>query len=414
MLELGIEFGKEEVALLQNAATHGIIDLSNMREQLIRKERKELLKQHKFAIWQGQKGGWYTYLPDDVRGRIQHKRKDRDSLEKLIVDFYRITETKIYIREVFDNWLTEKMDFNEISDATYDKYRCDYKRYFENSNIEKKVIGKITEEDLENFIRKTISYYSLTRKGYSGLRTLILGIFKYAKKRKYTQISITHFFGDLDLSPKIFRLSIRKKEEQVYLEAEIILIAEYVHRYPTIENLGILLAFQTGVRVGELSTLKSDDIDIVARTIHIQRTEVKYKDKQSNRTVHRVQEFPKTECGDRYLIITESAIDTLTKILESNDCSERKFLFEKKGKRILSGSFGKRIMAICKELEIRPRSMHKIRKTYGTTLIDANVDESLIMEQMGHKDISTTKKYYYFSNKDDASKISQINDAIFI
>lgn len=38
--------------------------------------------------------------------------------------------------------------------------------------------------------------------------------------------------------------------------------------------------------------------------------------------------------------------------------------------------------------------MHKIRKTYGTTLIDNNVDDALVAEMMGHKDISTTKKYY--------------------
>ena len=37
--------------------------------------------------------------------------------------------------------------------------------------------------------------------------------------------------------------------------------------------------------------------------------------------------------------------------------------------------------------------MHKIRKTYGTTLIDSDVDEGFITEQMGHSDISTTKNY---------------------
>ncbi len=56
--------------------------------------------------------------------------------------------------------------------------------------------------------------------------------------------------------------------------------------------------------------------------------------------------------------------------------------------------------------------MHKIRKTYGTTLLDSDVDEKFVMEQMGHTDIATTKKYYYFSNKSTENKVKQINSAI--
>ncbi|MEE0649941.1 tyrosine-type recombinase/integrase [[Clostridium] scindens] len=48
--------------------------------------------------------------------------------------------------------------------------------------------------------------------------------------------------------------------------------------------------------------------------------------------------------------------------------------------------------------------MHKIRKTYGKTLIDSDVDEGFITEQMGHSDISTTKKLYYFINKTTKNK----------
>ena len=56
--------------------------------------------------------------------------------------------------------------------------------------------------------------------------------------------------------------------------------------------------------------------------------------------------------------------------------------------------------------------MHKIRKTYGTTLIDGGVDESIIIEQMGHSDIHCTKQYYYFSNKNREKKQSQLSKAI--
>jgi integrase len=56
--------------------------------------------------------------------------------------------------------------------------------------------------------------------------------------------------------------------------------------------------------------------------------------------------------------------------------------------------------------------MHKIRKTYGTTLLDGDVDDALIAEMMGHKDINTTRQYYYFSNKDEAHQVEQMTRAL--
>jgi len=72
------------------------------------------------------------------------------------------------------------------------------------------------------------------------------------------------------------------------------------------------------------------------------------------------------------------------------------YLFEVNGKRILTNSYNDGIARMCKALNISRISMHKIRRTYGTTLFDNDVDESIIMEQMGHSDISTTRRFYYY------------------
>lgn len=396
--------------LLKYMESNGIINLDDIRINIENMKREELLKKHCFNIWQGKNGKWYTYLPDEEKGRIQKSRTTEKALKDLLVDFYKEVEINPLISEVYRHWIDEKMEYNEICKGTFDRYECDFKRYFTDAKISNKKIKSITEEDIELFIRGTIAKFSLTRKGYSGLRTLILGIFKFAKKRNLSKISITSFMGDFELSKNVFRKNIKAKETQVYMQDEIPIITNYLKENPTIEHLGILLAFQTGVRVGELVSLKPSDKK--ENSIHVQRTEIKYKDPVTNKTVHEVKEFPKTECGDRYVIVTESVNETINKILELNPSGE--YLFEKNGRRIYGASFNKRLMSVCKELGITGKSMHKIRKTYGTTLIDANVDESLIMEQMGHKDISTTKKFYYFSNKNEKTKAKQIKRAISI
>ena len=85
---------------------------------------------------------------------------------------------------------------------------------------------------------------------------------------------------------------------------------------------------------------------------------------------------------------------------------------QKGNKRFWTNTFNDRLYKACDKCGLPRRSMHKIRKTYGTTLIDANVDDSLIMEQMGHSDIATTRKYYYYSNKNSQNNQNQIEKAI--
>lgn len=192
------------------------------------------------------------------------------------------------------------------------------------------------------------------------------------------------------------------------MEDEISLITEYLNNNPTLLNLGILLAFETGMRVGELSTLRPGDIK--DGFIRVRRTEYKYRD-TNGKWVVTIREHTKTDAGSRDLIIPDSAKATLEKIKALNPDGE--FLFQtKRGKWIRSHALNKHLYVVCKSLKIPLRSMHKIRKTYGTTLIDSDVDERFIMEQMGHADISTTKKYYYYSNKSVANKKQQINAAI--
>lgn len=373
------------------------------------KSREYYLSLHHYAIWEGSNGKWYTYLPKDG-GRVQKQRSSKDDLEDMIAEYYKSQQDEPTIKEVFIDWANEKLEFKEIVKGTYDKYHNDYKRFFEGTDLEKEKVKNITEDELEAFIRKSIVIHEMTKKTFSNFRTLIFGIFKYAKKKKYTSISISSFIRDLELSRNVFRKTIKNKEDEIFMEDEILSVTNYLKANPTVLNLGLLLAFQTGIRVGELAALKPSDV--IKKTIHIQRQEIKYKHPKTNKCVHEVVEFTKTDAGNRYVIITDSALDTIEKIRTLNPNGE--YLFEINGKRILTNSYNDAISRVCKTLKIKRKSMHKIRRTYGTTLLDNGVDESLIMEQMGHSDISTTRKYYYYSNKNMKTKELQIEKAIKI
>ena len=45
-------------------------------------------------------------------------------------------------------------------------------------------------------------------------------------------------------------------------------------------------------------------------------------------------------------------------------------------------------------------------------LLDHDVDDSFVAEQMGHTDVSTTRKLYYYSNRSAKTKQDQIAQAV--
>lgn len=403
----------DEETLFSYAIENGIIDPVGIRNDYEKMERKKYLEKHNHKVWQTKKGDWKTYFDDEdnPRGCVLRTRATMEGMEELIVKHYRDIDVDPFIDQVFQEWNNQRLAFGEITKQSYSRYLNDFKRFFPpDCLLRQKKFREITENDLEIFIKSTIHDKGLTSKTYSGLRTIIRGAFKYGKSQHYTDLSITAFLGDLELSRKVFVRKRIDKESEIFNEDEVVLIKSYLHKNGKIRDMGILLAFETGLRVGELSTLKKTDIIRERKCIHIQRTEISYKDPDTKKRICEVQNFPKTESGDRYLIITELAINLIDEIIKLNPNDE--YLFSENGKRIRSNAFNRRLSRICDDLHIKHRSMHKIRKTYGTTLLDARVDESTVAEQMGHADIATTRRYYYRSNKSDSTKFHQINQAL--
>ena len=393
--------------ILQYAVDSGIINLESIKNFVDDMTKKEILAQHKYAIVQGSDGRWSTRVPlDDGTSAVRH-RKTREELEDYLVNYYKELKKSIYIKDVFWKWMNEKLDYGEIKKQSYDKYCAEFKRFFtKDSFICIKKMKNITEEDLERFIKTTIRDMELTRKAYSGLVTLLNGIFKYGKKMGCTTISISTFIKDLYLPKNIFKKNFKDKKTEVFMEDEIPVIIGYLKENPDIWNLALLLQFETGARIGEISTLKKEDIK--KHSILIRRTEVKIKIDDVWKMV--VSELPKTDAGYREIILPPSAQWTISKILELNPNGD--FLFMDKGKRIRENTYNKRLNRICEKLNIPHRTTHKIRKTYGTTLLDSDVNDSFVAEQMGHTDVSTTRKLYYYSNKSYKTKLNQISGAI--
>lgn len=377
-----------EIDVLKFAIENGILDLNPIYAQVEQMKKEQYLDAHNKSIWQGSKGYWYTHIGDDNK---LVKRKSKEDLEQFIIDYYYGSQTPTF-QECYMNWSKSKLNHGEIQKQTYDRYMIDYKRFF--GDFGKNKISNITEDMLYDLILDTIHDQHLTAKAWSGMRTLILGTFKYAKRKRYTDISISTFMRDLDISRNAYRKRKFKDAESVFTDIEIQKIKNSMDKKVNILDLGILLAFETGLRCGELSSLEYSDLQ--DNVLKIDKTEVHYKQEDGS-TIHVVRDSTKGKFDERNVVVTSKSVELIELVHKLNP--DGKYLFEKDGKRIIGKCFTSRLYRLCKKSGIPQRSLHKCRKTYATKLANAGIDKKVICGQMGHTDFKTTENHYWFNNK---------------
>lgn len=156
------------------------------------------------------------------------------------------------------------------------------------------------------------------------------------------------------ISANSFKKNHKESSECVFTGEEEKEIFSFVESQdPTLLNYGILLAFETGLRCGELSALEWKDVS--DGKINVHNTEIKFKD-EDGVVRHEVRDYPKTEAGFREIILTDRAKRILRVIRTLNPFG--KYIFTKNGKRMIGKVFTSRLYRICDALGIRRRSIH--------------------------------------------------------
>lgn len=373
---------------LKYAIEHGIIDISYMQKQIEMNKRKEFLEKHPYTIWQGKDGYWHTYLPDKEKGRIPRKKSTQESIQNDVIEYWKSELENPTIREVFEEWNNRRLELQKISSATHLRNAQVFNRHYGELGLQK--IKSVDPEDIGEFLEEQVSKFQLTSKGFSNLKTITRGFLKRAKKRKLITFSVEDIFNDLDTSETDFKKIIKEDYEEVFNEDETPIMIDYLTKNADLMNLGILLMFVTGARIGEVVTLKHSDFD--GNSFKIRRTETRYLD-ENKKNIYTVKDFPKSQAGVRIAIIPEGFVWISQKLKMQNPFSE--FIFEKNGKRITTAALRSRLRSVCDKTGIYRKSPHKIRKTYGTILLDNHIDNKLIMGQMGHTDIACTEGHYH-------------------
>lgn len=171
-------------------------------------------------------------------------------------------------------------------------------------------------------------------------------------------------------------------------------------------ELNFRFVLQTGLRVGELTGLKWEDIDFKNKTLSVKRT-MKYdnsvKDWKSGE--------PKSKNGFRTIPLTDEAIEILQKqkrknsLLKTVDIRWADIVFlDKKGKPISLIRLDEALSKICNYADLPKISMHILRHTFATRCNEAGMSAKTLQIIMGHSNITTTMNLYVHTTDEQKQK----------
>ena len=93
---------------------------------------------------------------------------------------------------------------------------------------------------------------------------------------------------------------------------------------------------------------------------------------------------------------------------------ENSYIFSLTNEPITERCITSLLKKYCSKLGILYRSSHKVRKTYGSSLLDGGVSLNTTRIMLGHSDEKTTLKYYCFDTHTELEKMNLMENALKI
>lgn len=147
--------------------------------------------------------------------------------------------------------------------------------------------------------------------------------------------------------------------------------ATFKHRYI------LAFAYGSGLRMNELRLLKISDIDTDRKQIHVRAGKGR---------------------KDRYVVLSNLLIQKFTKYLQEVQPVQYLFEGQTAGQPLAERSMQYVISQALQKTTIRKRvSMHTLRHSFATHLLEDGIDVHSIQRQLGHSDIHTTIIYLHIA-----------------
>ncbi len=387
----------------------------------MKKKVDKIKKIHPYPINHSDASGYFTYVADNTakKGMKLIRRSNEDSLMSALCEWYFDNSKKKTLKEVFDEWIEWKTTPRNKSNIK--RLQATWKSYYGNEPLSKELLkipmSSITTLMLRQWAESLLKKNSpVDIKKFYRMFNIINQCYEYASDEDigYVQENLWQKAKKKINRDLIVSNPVPFDEEQVYQDNEQLKLKELVYadlgkykKQPTSAGLQILFLFETGLRIGECCGLKWTDIK--GRRLYLRR--------QADNDG--VKEWTKSNAGYRDIPLTDEALEILEMVKQYNaeHGFDKEWIFQsnnpKYDYRLSYNSADRKLRKLCKRLDTVIKSPHKCRKTCISTLLDsAEINSRSVQRFAGHKDLSTTLKYYSFERKSKEEVAIQINEAL--
>jgi integrase/recombinase XerD len=251
--------------------------------------------------------------------------------------------------------LKRQLTLKGYSEKTKKSYIGHVRRFLDFINIEPTALNK---EDVKKYIYHLLNErqnsHAFANQALSAIKLYYEHILKKGK-----------LLYDLPRPKK------EKKLPVILSQKEVLSILNSVDN---IKHKSILyLSYSAGLRVGEVVRLKMDDIDSDRMLMHIRQGKGR---------------------KDRYTILSETALDVLKEYVHIAKPKDWLFPGGKNNSFLTERSVQKIFASACKKANIRKDvTVHSLRHSFATHLLESGIDLRYIQELLGHSSSKTTEIY---------------------
>ena len=364
--------------------------------------------------------GYYTYRWTSRSGKrnsvtagtLEELREKEDEIQRDVSDGIRADAKNVTLNSLYDLWKELKVNLKHNTFSNY----CYMYDQFVADNIGMLPVTKLKRSDIKAFYNMLADTRGLKIATIDNIHTVIHQILQLAVEDNYIRRNISdNLLKELKSSHHYedsHRRALTLPEQELFMEFLSKENSQYYHWLPI-----FTVMLGTGMRVGEITGLRWNDIDLKSGMIDVNHTLVYYKHRDENGCYFDIHS-PKTKAGVRQIPMTEEVKNAflLEKKMQNLAGIQSKVTIDGYHNFIFVNRFGnvqnqgtlnralRRIIRNCNDKQLLKEkknpvllpnfSCHSLRHTFITRLVEAGVNIKVIQNLCGHSRSDVTLDIY--------------------
>lgn len=340
--------------------------------------RKVGMKRNKLGIWVDDRKAFYGSC----------KREAEEEYQKYMERKKAGTTEDNCLGEVIENWIEHVFKYSDLARSTKAKYISAYEKLLQPSKLSGMSLTDISAMDLQRFYNASDGAITTIK----ALHNLLCHFFKYAELQGMCR-NIIHSVTP-PRTPKI-------KAESDVLTIDVWEDDDLKKLIREMDNhrlrLLVILAVNTGCRIGELLALTYKDIR--DNKLYISKQLVELSDDTGAYSLY--IEKTKTPTSNRVIPLPDKVLSEIERHkswqridMMKNGYRTDYIFTSSHGTWYYRRNIGRALNRFYRRAGVPHHKFHAFRHTFGTNLSRAGVPIEETAKLMGHSDISVTAKYY--------------------